>query len=352
MRWEVTRRHGYYQIYWNSARNFYRNEPPTLSVDCLEFYLGQIALHVLMAIGVSGEPPDPAIEFANLDPDHPNHVWLYAAVQPLTLRALSGLCLRHLPKDTLGFLGMIFLEAACDDEVNQPPRILQSLEKLVRREDAELNSYPDAPFVAINPAASSRQIQAALQALLPQWRNERNLNEQRDRSDKYEDYLRVWDLREGWQEGRYDNANERLFREVAAELQVNRATVISHYRKAFELIVGHPYSPEMWFRVFGLLKLSGFVEQAGSVSRRRPSASPVRRPIPESALQSSAINPEMPGIASAQSVPSNVDGMVLYMDIIGLLGSGRTDEQIVRELDLSPRGLALIAEIRKRQSDD
>jgi integrase len=62
-RWEVTRRHPYYQSLWLLARAYYRNEPVESEVEPV---FHQIAVAILGTIGVSGEPPDPATEFAEL----------------------------------------------------------------------------------------------------------------------------------------------------------------------------------------------------------------------------------------------------------------------------------------------
>ena len=56
-RWEVTRRHPYYQLWWEPARAQHRNLP---TEHPAEIYLRQGAVTILATIGISGEPPDPA----------------------------------------------------------------------------------------------------------------------------------------------------------------------------------------------------------------------------------------------------------------------------------------------------
>src|SRR5437763_348366 len=62
VRWEATRRHPYYQVFWRSVRSYLRGEveqpwptPPVIAAACLR------------AIGVVGEPHDPAEEFSALE---------------------------------------------------------------------------------------------------------------------------------------------------------------------------------------------------------------------------------------------------------------------------------------------
>lgn len=63
-RWEVTRRHPYYQMFWTAARNDHRKQPAGSSE---ELALREAMVAILGMIGVSGEPPDPATEFAELE---------------------------------------------------------------------------------------------------------------------------------------------------------------------------------------------------------------------------------------------------------------------------------------------
>ncbi len=63
-RWEATRRHPYYQNCWRLARAHYQNDP---AEHPAEPFLRQAAVAFLAAIDVSGAPPDPAIDFDQLD---------------------------------------------------------------------------------------------------------------------------------------------------------------------------------------------------------------------------------------------------------------------------------------------
>ena len=201
MRWEVTRRNPHYYAWWKLARAEHRRETLGAPEDVL---LRQAAIPILGMIGVSGEPPDPATSFDALGADELERGWLSGAVHPVSMRGLSAILLAGLPKQTLGQLGMIFLTAACDDLDGQPPKSIEAMQLLTTQTWPGLDDFPDEPFVSINPAASERKIGEAIDQLLKQWKDQRGLDERRERVDKYDEYLQVWDLREGWRDGVYD----------------------------------------------------------------------------------------------------------------------------------------------------
>ena len=126
-RWEVARRHPYYQSLWLLAQAHYRNEPVSREVDSM-FY--QMAVAILAAIGVSGDPPDPGTEFADLGEPDLQSGWLSGAVHPITLRGIANLLIAALPKETLGHVGLRLVEAGCDDRENEPPRRVQAILEL------------------------------------------------------------------------------------------------------------------------------------------------------------------------------------------------------------------------------
>jgi hypothetical protein len=350
MRWEVTRRHPYYLAWWRYARDHYRNEPVG---DQAESLLRQAAVAILAAISVCDTPPNPNVAFEQLSAEDLNPAWLSGAVHPITMRGLAALLIAALPKDTVGYVGAKLIEAACDDIEDEPPRRIKALSELSILDKPGLDAYPDEPIVSINPAASGRQVNEAVTQLLPQWKQERNLLEKRDRSDKYADYLRVWDLREGWHDGTYYRTQERMLREVASDLQMSLTTVHNHYRHAFEMIVGHPYSPQLWFRILGPLKLSDlYGTELGPVSRNRPSTSPTRRDIPESVLTSPSVDGSTRGpIALGATSSGDVEFLRLLHDIHRLVVQGWTDRAIVERLELPEAFIPAIPYLRQRGSE-
>ena len=343
-RWEVTRRHPYYQGWWKAAHSHHRQEARKHPAESL---LRQAGVVILAAIGVSGEPPDPATSFSDLEEADLKPAWLSGAVHPITFRGMAAILLSALPKDTLGKLGMLFLEAACDDPEDRTSRVISSLCKLQTSDKAGLNDYADEPLVSINPATSARQATEAVGALLKEWKEQRDLAEQRDRSDKYSKYLEVWDRREGWANGCYDCTRERKFLEIAQEVKESPSTISNQYRRAFELIIGHPYAPSLWWRTMGVHKITEF----GATSifdGRRPTRSPIRRPVPEAVVDVSS--DEVRHVTREESTYTE-----LLTDIRLLLDEGNTNAEIIEKLQLpadNPKCAELIDYIRSRDEDD
>ena len=205
----------------------------------------------------------------------------------------------------------------------------------------------------MNPAASARQITEAVSELLKSWKSQRGLTEKRDRSDKYPDYLRVWDLREGWSGGAYDITREKKLKEVAIELGLELLTVNNHYRSAFELIIGQPYSPAMWFRVFGVNKFADLTGEGvqGPVTHRRPTVSPTPRPVPESVL--GCVSGEGHDVSPTTQVhaPNSAEVARLIEQIRELLPQEPDDARLAERLELGPKALPAIARLREREGE-
>jgi AraC-like DNA-binding protein len=349
-RWEVTRRHPYYQSLWLLARAYYRNEPVEYEVEPV---FHQIAVAILGTIGVSGEPPDPATEFAELGAGKLRPAWLSGAVHPITLRNIASLLIAALPKETVGYVGLQLMEAGCDDRENEPPQQAKALMNLATLDKPGLDCYLDEPIVSVNPAASGRQITAAVAESLKHWKSQRGLEEKRDRSDKYADYLRVWDLREGWTGASYDLSREKKLKEVAAELKMEPSTVAKHYRSAFEMIIGRPYSPGMWFRVFGVAKVADLTgdDLLGPVTHRRPSVSPTRRPVPETVLGCVSKEGESRSPSAESHAPESTNTAGIIEQIRSLLNQESDDKRIADRLGLGHEVVPAIAYLRQRNGE-
>ena len=328
-----------------SGQDHYHGRP---IVEPLDEMLRKLALLHLRAIGVSGTPPDPATEFDQLDDTKLNAAWLSGAVHPISLRGMAELLMAALPKQTLTELGVLFVEAGETDRDHRPA-LLNAMLRLQSLQSAGLDQFPNEPFVSINPAASERLVTEAVGDLLKEWKGQRGLKEKRDRSDKYSEYIEVWDLREGWNAGHYDWKRERRFESIAQQTKRPIQTVHNQYQRAFELIVGHPYSASLWWKLFGLLKLGGQQDELiNSTSSRRPIKDRAVRDVPESRLLRKELESTEIGVVSGAS-QNWVDDQVreLQNDILTLIAEGRTDEAIVNELELfKPENLELIAWFR------
>lgn len=350
IRWEVTRRHPYYQAWWNFARRHYQN---SVLESKYEVSLRQLAVYVLAKIGVSGTPIDPKTEFTELGAEELNVAWLSGAVHPLSLRAMAAILIAAFPSETAVDIGMLLSMAGSEDVDGEPPKRHQALQRLVSLDRPGLDDYPDEPFVSVNPAASGRQINGAIAELLKTWKAERGLTEQRDRSEKYYEYLNIWDLREGWVDGAYDRSKERKLKEIAAETKLSLYTLHNHYCRAFELLTGHGYSPDLWCRLMGQLKLAELTEDIEPrVSRRRPMTSPERRPVPETRLKNPGSRAISSRLLTGSATATDDSGLfILVSDITTLIGQGHSNEEVVELLGLSPKITPAVAYLRDRDID-
>lgn len=295
-------------------------------------------------IGVSGDPPDPATPFAELDDEKINEAWLSGAVHPMTTRGLAGILMSVLPKETLTKLGVLFIEASCEDVDGQPPKTIEALHKLSTCDSEGLNSFPNEPFVSIDPAASEKKIAESLNLQLKQWKEERALKERRDRSDKYDEQLQVWDLREGWAHGVYNRSAEKTFAEIAELTKRPISTINNQYCRAFEAITGHPYKRETWFMMFGTIKLQEVVG-LGMARTQRPLKSPTPRLIPDSAVSGDS---ERPSVVETASSGDETGFRELLNDIATLIQKGRSDLEVCEELGLDADATDAIACLRRR----
>lgn len=345
-RWEVTRRHPYYLIFWPSSQKFHRREPIECPMDAL---LREVAVAILGSIGAGGPPFDPVCDFDEISRSDQGTHWLAGSVHPVAFRGLMGLLIAALPATTLGgigeFLTRYFSQASGDD------RRMDALLEWARFTDTQLDQYPDAPILSISPSASIRSLERDLPIALRTWTDRPDQIEYRQSSARFDDYLRVWDLREGWNQGRYDSSAERLLRDVASELRISISTATNRYRSAFELITGHPYSPVTWLRVFGGLKLSSaFTNEIGRIAARRPTRSPSRAPIPESVISPMESSVGLVASHADHSEDSELANRLdsLVQEINTLFDRGMSNSDIVAHYGIEDEYAAQIQQLRER----
>jgi hypothetical protein len=345
-RWEVTRRHAYYQIYWPYATAYHDGTPPT---EAFDNEMQCAAAAMLRLIGISGRPIDPATSFTEISKGL-KPAWLSGVVHPISLRGLIGLVVVGLPEATLLDLGNLLLslgDAPSEELLRGKLRVTEGLLKL---DAPELDCYPDEPIVSINPAASERQLAVALCDLLGEWKSERNLTERRNRPEKFAEYMQVWDIREGWADGRYERDRERTLKSVAEELKEPISTVYNRYCSAFQLITGRAYTPELWLRIFGALKLVELTDQVTRNRLRRQTKSRTPRPVPDSVLAPRDKSGDGRGLTENVSTQDDCATRELLFDIATLIDKGRSDGEIVAELELEDSAIdaAVIAHLRER----
>jgi hypothetical protein len=349
-RWEVTRRHPYYLRFWQLAQR--HHESP--STDPVQRGLEQSAALILQTIGVTGSPPAPGAGPDELDMGSLSQAWESGAVAPLTFRGLVGMLLADLPPELLVQVGGLLAECGAGAE-HDTARKHQFLTRLYDLKHAALDAFPRRPVVGVNIDAPQRVITKAVEQLVRECKEKQGIQETRRRDDKLDEYLSVWDLREGWGTDHYDGAQEQTLREVARRLQLPLSTVANRYRSAFRLITGHDYSPELWARVLGCLKVLEWLdpEELPRRTLRRPWRSRQRQPVAESVVQPPDHGREMPRLLNTAGVSDGELGFVdLVLDIQDLIRQGRSNAEIIAAVELfSPAANEVIDYFRERAQD-
>lgn len=351
IRWEVTRRHPSYITNW-TKRSFAYLGLSEEKERILDEKMEGIRELTLYGIGVSGVPVDPAIEFDQLDDETLDSAWLSGAVHPISLRGIVNLLINFLPKETLAPVCLAMMTASREDQEGAEPFKLQALRELQQIDHEALNSFPDEPFVSINPAASGRQTKEALNSLSKTWKEERGLEETRNRSKKHEEYLEIWNLREGWHKGMYDRTRENTFIKIAQERKKSIQTVHTQYKQAFELITGYEYSIDNWHEAFGLIKLTDLFGEFGDAGKSQSLTPKMTRDVPESVLRKndddlSVIELKEASDHSDVEITRCQDDIPTIIDNIRRrIENGMSNDDIYDDLDLKyPK---LVEEIRVR----
>jgi hypothetical protein len=345
MQWEVTRRHPLYIQLWETARKYFGN---TLELSEEDSFAAEIAHLQLKLIGFPGQPRPPSVEFDSLD-ETPLPASLRAgAVRPLTMRDAVALLAGNASKNVLQYAGTLLYQASLDDEGE--PSKLNVLRQLEKVELAGIDDYLDVPVFTINTKASNAQISKDLASLLEGFRGSEPTP--RSRPDKHAEYLRVWDMREGWTAGEYHGSREMYVHEIAKRLGEFESTVSNQYRCAFELIIGHEYTPDRWRASMGPIKFKAQFpnllnsDVVGRVSRRRPLKSPTRRPVPESVITPGSLDCDKGLVASLAVSGDGLPFHQLFEAVGALVNSGASDERIAEELGKTPEEIGDFADLR------
>jgi hypothetical protein len=348
-RWEFTRRHPYYLQFWQLAQGCHGER----TLDRQQRVAEDAAALILSSINVavSMVPPDPHLGPEALGTHDLGAGWVGGAVAPATLRTLATILVLGLPAAQRSQLGRLLNESAEFDS-QDVDRMGEICRRLAMSPEAVWDSFPNIPFISINLEQPQRAITEAIEQMVRQWKEERNIPERRRRAANLDAYLIAWDLREGWADGEYNATRERTFQQIAEETGEPISTIVGQYRTAFRYLSGHEYTPELWVRLMGPIKLSRYFNcQADrGLTLRRPWRSPNLRPVTESVLLSGRDEHERPDfLAAARITPSDVAMVDLVLDIETLLERGRSDAEIISELELPAETYTeLIAEIRRR----
>jgi hypothetical protein len=359
-RWELTRRHPYYLIFWELASLYRQNK---LSDGPAQEGWGMLALNMLSSIGVHGVPISPESDFEKLIEGDHDPTFLTGSVQPISIRAIMVMLLSALPRPEQEILACLLTVASSDEyrvEEDDEGRSLQrqlAVVELAKMTNVVFDSTPDVPLFFVHLQSSQRSIIRDMEDQVRFWKKKRNLGNRKVHPDKYKDYLAVWDLREGWTGSGYDRSKELTFAEVARRLHEGSiSSTANRYKSAFQMIVGHGFSPETWWRLFGHLQFSEFSSDSRQILAaplRRRFRSNIPRPVPDSQVSptpSSSNEARATGIVEMRSVvEDDIDWTDLRMDLEDLIDKGLSDEAIAKKLELSSSGV--VADFRMRMTD-
>ncbi|MFO1004620.1 MAG: hypothetical protein U0929_01575 [Planctomycetaceae bacterium] len=323
-RWEVTRRHPYYIQWWDYVSEI-RQTLPQDQIDT-----AQCAFSLLTRIGVSRADYAPCMEFDEIALSGPTQGWLVGGIQLQTYRQLLGLLIAGLPPEALESAGRLLAHASQNSEQGR----FEALYRLSTQKDERYDQHTGHPIVRISSNLSANVLSDDVSGFIDQWRGPQS-SERRMRTDKYDEYLAVWDRHEGWNAGRYDVLAEQPFPKIAQEMGITTSTAFNQYRSAFEMISGHPYSLPTWIQLFGSSKWSPDVADAfaRAVAKRRAG---MPRASGFAAKPRARLDRSNPYDMRAKSVEISTDSGVaaLTSDIETLISNGRSDEEICDELEL------------------
>jgi hypothetical protein len=353
VRWEVTRRYPYYLALWERASDYRQGRADTSE----QGLFAHAASLVLGGIGVTGVPIDPAIPAAEVTGADP--AFLTGSVQPITMRAVVATLLTGLPAADRAVVGALLVTSGSkeyhtdDGLAGRAPRVLAELEQLAQIPSAALDSCPAAPLFYVHLGASGRAITRDMEDQARRWQKLRGVVTSKVQTAKSSEYLAVWDLREGWTGSGYDRAREVTFVALGKRLKRKISTVVSQYRCAFEMIIGHPFNPDLWSRVFGPHRFAPLFGDPGTVysaATRRRLTSPVRRPVPESVLSPGSAESRRCGVVEGKgAVEDDIATVDDRIDLEELFARGLSDTEIAARLEC--KNVALVTAYRARMDD-
>jgi hypothetical protein len=293
----------------------------------------------LHAIQVSEAYQDPSLDPAEAGFSDIDAAWLDGAIAPLQVSSILGTLHKILPQESRQICAEFFERSAAipdeDKDSSDTEKTAIAVAGLELIEDlkgtTELAKSLPGLMVSLNIHAPQRAVVDAVKSLHADLRARLDIEEHRRRWNKLGEYLNVWDRREGWEAGTYDARRETPLRDISQELGLPVSSVLNHYKKAFEYVFGHSYTPELWSRYMFVPKYGGFLGSAPSIQRtRRDRQSRTRRDVP-----SSSVGEQGAGdfVSSAAETTDSISESNWLMDLQSLIGLGRTDAQIAQELE-------------------
>jgi hypothetical protein len=217
-----------------------------------------------------------------------------------------------------------------DSEYRRRCRAAATLNSLI---SPSLDSHPKASLYYIDPSASLRVINSAVNRILGAWKSRNLVPEQRPQPRAYDDALSVWDRREGWTGGGYDLARCEVLSDIARSSSTKRSTLVSRYSAAFSWIIGTPYTIERWLRIFFTYhRFSNSSNQSSGYIKRLYRSIAILNTERQGSDDQSTPNPSEPKVSSlfsyTDTVVSDTDVIDLQIDICDLIRKGKTNKEI------------------------
>jgi hypothetical protein len=350
--WEFTRRHPYYLQYQVLAA-FHASFPKT-SAEALE--MGDVwrkaerAAAILRSLGRTGPYIDPSVDGRNMaNIPHNNPPFSNPSAHPVSPRHLVA-CLLRLPRQTRKAVARILTGEGWETDSNQAKLTpeeemagLAALNRLGFENDDLTLDRPIPDMLAISAVGSEKGVMDAVRLQLQHLKSKLDLSEQRRLSeDQLDEYLQVWDLREGWADGRYDWSRTMRFQDIVEATLTPLGTVKNRYRAAFRYITGQDYTPELFAALFGPLACQKSKWAGWRRSKQRAGTGSPKLVTNADVLE-----------GSQESSYDPQEYIELRIDLLDLVKRGATAKQIEAELEIPAEQVpALVEFFRCHEAED
>ena len=349
-RWEFTRRHTYYLLFWKAAAG--SDNSAEADSGSVEAMLKQAAQLMLANVNFVGQPISPGTSFAEIDEQELPHAWRSGAISPISIRNIFTGLTSVLPGDTQQAFAELLLQDASITEGDSRARF-ELFSRIARGDVPGFDQALPGVGLYINPRAPMRAILSAVEEHVRELKQDLGITETRRRDDKLPEYLEVWDQREGWTGEAYDPTAERTLREISQNTGKPVQTVANRYARAFEYLIGHPFDPLLWARVVGLAKVAGFLGNGICRCARRRAWSKRQRKVdvPDSVVTPVTDNESLSLLARAGTPDEQLSVYELLIDIESLLDRGWEVPAICEELELGKEGPPLVKYLHDHRDD-
>lgn len=340
MQWELQRRHPYYQLlrpwaHWyhcqmqdpNNADRWKRIAANNVQKPSL--LAGEYAVAALTTIFIAGYPPPASAKYE----DYPIHDDEFRGVRPASRIEVLAYLVQKVTRTDARRISEL-LEQAIQLRENCPDVTFGELRSLCSNVlDPAWTGKVSEDLVFIDRRVQLNEVKRDVGKLWKSLKGETDAKNIRIREDSLKSNLEVWDLREGWSDGRYHADKEKTLDEIAKMRGETVLAVRDKYCAAFRTITGFDYSPERWWSVVALMKVqkSAF----GRISERRPRVSKSSGSVDPSYMSEvshfAAVDPE--GAKELQDI---------ILDYLSLVEDGKSEHEIQETLQVDSSGLAIL----------